>query len=115
MVGAHGMDTNLVSFAAVQNSAFTDTNIVGRVLADEQGRAAVQALLERQKATARELLLANKHLVEALRDALLERYELIGSEIGEVLEAAQARHTAPKARKPRRTIDLRVPSEITAL
>jgi cell division protease FtsH len=98
MVGAHGMDTTLVSFAAVQNSAFSDTNIVGRVLADEQGRAAVQALLERQKATAKALLEANKHLVEALRDALLEREELIGSEITDVLEAAAA---AP------RTIDLR--------
>jgi cell division protease FtsH len=98
MVGAHGMDTSLVSFMAVQNSAFSDTNIVGRVLADEQGRAAVQALLERQKATAKALLEANKHLVEALRDALLEREELIGSEITDVLEAAAA--------KPR-TIDLR--------
>jgi cell division protease FtsH len=102
MVGAHGMDASLISFAAVQNSAFTDTNIVGRVLADEQGRAAVQALLERQKATAKALLTANQHLVEALRDALLEREELIGSEITEVLEAAAAK---------RRTIDLRDPSE----
>lgn len=98
MVGAHGMDTSLVSFAAVQNSAFSDTNIVGRVLADEQGRAAVQALLERQKARAKELLAANTHLVEALRDALLERHELIGREITDVLEAAQER-----------TIDLRDP------
>jgi cell division protease FtsH len=106
------MDTNLVSFAAVQNSAFTDTNIVGRVLGDEKGRADVQALLERQKATAMTLLQANTHLVEALRDALLERFELIGSEITEVLETAQARHEAPKARRPRRTIDLRDPSRV---
>jgi len=113
MVGAHGMDGNLVSFAAVQNSAFSDTNIVGRVLADDQGRAAVQALLEREKATAKALLEANTHLVEALRDALMERYELIGAEIGEVLEAAHARHTAPRARKARRTIDLRDASELS--
>jgi ATP-dependent Zn protease len=92
MVGAHGMDSYLISFMAVQNSAFSDTNIVGRVLADEQGRAAVQALLERQKAKAKELLLANTHLVEALRDALLEREELIGSEITDVLERAAAQH-----------------------
>jgi cell division protease FtsH len=109
MVGAHGMDTYLLSFAAVQNSAFSDTNIVGRVLGDEQGRAAVQALLERQKATAKALLTANTHLVAALRDALVEREELIGSEITAVLEEAAARHTidlrdadaieAPKPRK----------------
>jgi ATP-dependent Zn protease len=92
MVGAHGMDANLVSFAAVQNAAFNDTNIVGRVLGDTEGRAAVQALLERQKAKAKALMEANTHLVEALRDALVEREELIGSEITDVLEAAQARH-----------------------
>ena len=33
---------------------------------------------------------ANRHLVEALRDALLERHELIGHEITDVLEAAAA-------------------------
>jgi ATP-dependent Zn protease len=104
MVGAHGMDEYLLSFMAVQNSSFSDTNIVGRVLADEQGRAAVQALLARQKAKAKALLEANTHLVEALRDALLEREELIGSEITDVLEAAAAS----------RTIDLRDPSELPA-
>jgi ATP-dependent Zn protease len=102
MVGAHGMDTYLLSFMAVQNSGFSDTNIVGRVLADEQGRAAVQALLERQKATTKELLAANTHLVEALRDALLEHEELLGSEITAVLEAAAAK----------KVIDLREPSEV---
>ena len=30
----------------------------------------------------------NKHVVEALRDALLDRHELIGSEILDVIEAA---------------------------
>ena len=100
MVGAHGMDSYLISFMAVQNSSFSDTNIVGRVLGDEQGRAAVQALLERQKARAKELLTANTHLVEALRDALLEREELIGSEITDVLERAAAT----------RVVDLRDPS-----
>ena len=37
----------------------------------------------------RELLGRNQHLVAALRDALLERHELIGSEITDVLEAAR--------------------------
>jgi ATP-dependent Zn protease len=90
MVGAHGMDGSLVSYMAVQNSSFSDTNIVGRVLADDRGRDAVEALLQAQKATAKRLLLENRHLVEALRDALLERHELIGREITDVLEAAAA-------------------------
>ena len=90
MVGAHGMDGSLVSYAAIQNSSFSDTNIVGRVLADDRGRDAVEALLQKQKATARALLEQNRHLVEALRDALLERDELVGHEITDVLEAADA-------------------------
>ena len=88
MVGAHGMNGTLVSYAAVQNSSFSDTNIVGRVLGDDRGRDAVEALLQEQKATAKQLLLEHRHLVEALRDALLERHELIGTEITDVLEAA---------------------------
>ncbi len=90
MVGAHGMDGSLVSYAAIQNSSFSDTNIVGRVLADDRGRDAVERLLQDQKKTARQLLSENRHLVEALRDALLEREELVGREITDVLEAAAA-------------------------
>ena len=90
MVGAHGMDGSLLSYAAITNSSFADTNIVGRVLGDDRGRDRVEALLQAQKATVRALLDANRHLVEALRDALLEREELVGPEITDVLEAAAA-------------------------
>ena len=90
MVGQHGMDASLLSYAAISNSSFSDTNIVGRVLADDRGRDAVERLLQAQKTTARELLTRNRHLVEALRDALLEREELIGTEITDVLEQAAA-------------------------
>ncbi|MDQ1541178.1 MAG: cell division protease FtsH [Actinomycetota bacterium] len=92
MVGACGMTSSLVSFGAVQSSGFSDTNIVGRVLGDKEGRAAVEEVLQDQKLKAKALLEENRHLVEALRDALLERHELIGHEITDVLEAARARH-----------------------
>ena len=124
MVGAVGMGGTLISFAAIQNSGFNDTNIVGRVLGDDDGRARVDQLLHEQKAAVLELLDRNRHLVEALRDALLERDELIGHEITDVLEAAEAAHRTVPARrtarataKPARTavprrsvIDLREPS-----
>src|ERR1043165_3070426 len=90
MVGASGMQDTLVSYAAIQNGALNDSNIVGRVLADAEGRAQVEKLLAEQKAYTHALLSANRHLVEALRDALLERSELIGHEITDVLEAARA-------------------------
>ena len=84
------MDDTLVSYAAVQGSAFNDQNIVGRVLADSIGRDQVERLLQAQRDHVRLLLAANQHLVAALRDALVDRHELIGAEITEVLQAAGA-------------------------
>ena len=88
MVGACGMDDTLVSFAAVQGSALNDQNIVGRVLADSTGRSQVERLLQEQRDYVRLLLADNHHLVAALRDALVERHDLIGAEITSVLDSA---------------------------
>jgi cell division protease FtsH len=88
IVGAAGMAGSLVSLAAVESGALNTSNLVGRVLADQEARPRVDALLARSKARVRALLDANRHLVEALRDALLERDELIGDEITAVLQAA---------------------------
>ena len=49
MIGSCGMVDTLVSYAAIQNSAFSDTNIVGRVLGDAEGRSRVEELLQHQK------------------------------------------------------------------
>jgi ATP-dependent Zn protease len=89
MVGAAGMTDTLISYSAIQGSAFTDTNIVGRVLGDGDGRERVERILQEQKAFTRALLGENRHLVEALRDALIERHELIGREITDILVAAR--------------------------
>ncbi|MGB9376643.1 MAG: AAA family ATPase [Mycobacteriales bacterium] len=97
MVGACGMTGSLVSYAAVQNSSFNDANLVGRVLADAQGRDAVESLLQDQKAIVRNLIEENRHLVEALRDALLERHELVGPEITDILESARRTGAEPAA------------------
>ncbi len=94
MVGASGMGGTLVSFAAVHGSSLADPGLVGRVLADTDGRRLVEELLAGQRDAARELLREHRHLVEALRDALLERHELVGSEITDVLEAARGLRAA---------------------
>ena len=107
MTGSCGMGETLISYAAIQNSAFSDTNIVGRVLADAEGRGRVEELLQRQKVVVRGLLDSNMHLVAALRDALMERHELIGSEITDVLEAAAVAGPGGGDDEGGRTIDLR--------
>jgi ATP-dependent Zn protease len=91
MVGQAGMAGTLVSFAAVQGSSLADPGLVGRVLADTDGRRQVEELLAEQRQAVRSLLAAHRPFVEALRDALLERHELVGSEITDVLQAASIR------------------------
>ncbi len=88
MVGASGMMDTLISYAAVQG--VTQPGLVGQVLGDSAGRAMVEKLLQEQRQSVRQLMHKNRHLVAALRDALLDRHELIGSEITEVLENASA-------------------------
>jgi ATP-dependent Zn protease len=112
MVGAAGMTDSLVSFAAVQGNTFSDTNIVGRVLGDGDGRRRVEELLSEQKLAIKGRLEAEPHLVAALRDELLTRHELIGHEITDVLSAARAAHVdegplVPVPAAPAAVIDLR--------
>src|SRR5207253_8940807 len=108
MVGASGMTDTLISYMAVQNSAFSDTNLVGRVLHDAEGRARVEKLLQEQREAVKGLLSRNLHLVSALRDALIEQDELIGNQITDVLEQAQEANRA-------QVIDLRDPIKLQAL
>ena len=95
MGGGWGLEVSQVSIHAGQGAALSTTNIVGRVLGDTQGRAAVERLLHEQKRHVHDLLAENMHLVAALRDALVTRHELIGAEITTVLEDAAAEHLRP--------------------
>jgi cell division protease FtsH len=109
MVGAHGMTGSLLSYAAVSGSPWSGTNLVGRVLADDRGRDAVEELLQEQKRVVKALLEGHRHLVAGLRDALLEREELVGREITDVLEAAAAA-PAPAPARSRRAAAPRTPA-----
>ncbi|HVN12045.1 MAG TPA: AAA family ATPase [Kineosporiaceae bacterium] len=91
MVGQAGMAGSLVSFSAVQGSSLGDPGFVGRVLGDADARRRVEDLLREQRDAVRDLLAAHRHLVEALRDALMDHHELIGSEITDVLQATAVR------------------------
>jgi ATP-dependent Zn protease len=106
MVGQAGMGGSLVSFGAVQPGPF-DTNLVGRVLADTDARARVEGLLEECRNEVRGLLSGNRHLIAALRDALMDRHELVGHEITDVLEAADAAAGSAHGAADSVAIDLR--------
>jgi len=75
-----------VSFdAAAINGA---GNVVAKVLANDAARTAVEQILDDAKAVASGLLHDHAHVLEALRDALLEREELVGDEILDVIRRA---------------------------
>ena len=85
MIGSMGMGDTLLSWEAVQ----AGTNLVGKVLSSDEGREAVAALLEEARTQVTQLLETNRHVVEALRDALLEHEELVGDEIAGAIRAAK--------------------------
>ncbi len=89
MVGSYGMAGSLVSFEAIEAGPLS-AGIVARVLADDDARSSVERILDGSKEEVRGLLDTHRHLVEALRDALLERDELVGDEILDVLNQAGA-------------------------
>jgi cell division protease FtsH len=100
MVGSRGLAGSLISFQAVDDGPLGG-NLVAKVLADTPARAAVDRLLNEQKEVVTDLLAAHRPLVEALRDALLQREELVGREILDVIEAAQQERPV--------VVDLRTP------
>jgi ATP-dependent Zn protease len=91
MVGSFGMANSLVSFEAVENGPIS-AGIVGKVLSNEDARAAVERILDSAKDEVRKLIDVNRHLVIALRDALLVHNELVGDEIVDTLKVAQAEY-----------------------
>jgi len=100
MIGSLGLGASLISFRAVNEGLF-DAGLVGRVLGNSDAKHSVDALLKKEKRTVKALLNKNQHLVMALRDALLDRDELIGEQITDVLEHAGGKRK-PRARRPAR-------------
>jgi ATP-dependent Zn protease len=88
MVGSLGLGGSLVSFRALDGGPLSG-NLVAKVLADPQGRAAVEKILSENKREVGRLLAQNRHIVETLSEALLTRHELIGDEIVDVILTAE--------------------------
>ncbi|MFP5297596.1 MAG: AAA family ATPase [Actinomycetota bacterium] len=94
MVGSFGMGSSLVSFEAVENGMHASPNLVAKVLSSEESRSEVKNILDSNRREVVELLERNSDLVIALRDALLDREELLGDEIIDVLERQLQRRQA---------------------
>jgi cell division protease FtsH len=86
MVGSFGMAGSLISFDAIAEGAIGSRNLVGKVLSDAEGKQRVEDILAQQKQRVIALLDEHEDVVFALRDALIERDELVGEEILEVIE-----------------------------
>ena len=86
MIGLMGMGSTLVSAAALEYPA---GGIVSKVLSTDDGRSEVEELLHSAKDSVTRMLDEHRHVVEALRDALLERRELIGEDILDVIRRSR--------------------------
>lgn len=91
MVGSLGMGGSLISWEAVSEGPVASRNLVGRVLGDPESRERVEKLLDRQRGRAEEVLADNRDVVFSLRDALLDKDELVGEEIILTIREALAR------------------------
>jgi cell division protease FtsH len=94
MIGSLGMDGSLFSYEAVDAP---HANIVAKLSSTDDGMARIEALLNRSRDEVRTMLTDNRHVVEGLRDVLLDRQELIGDEITDAI--AVAAHGAPLPRR----------------
>jgi ATP-dependent Zn protease len=89
MVGRLGMASSLVSLAT---GPIRRTDFVKRVIDDPRTRKELEALLRDTKRDTMRLMLENRHLIVAVREALLRKDELSAEEIHRVLDEAQQRH-----------------------
>jgi ATP-dependent Zn protease len=93
MIGACGMGNSLISVAA-SGTGYGGGGLVDKVLGDKAARAELDALLMGSCDMAKAIVSQHPEVVEALRDALLDRDELVGSEITDVIEASLRELTA---------------------
>jgi cell division protease FtsH len=104
MVGSLGMAGSLISYNAMEMTGAA--NVVAKVLSADDGKEAVDRILNNAKKAVRAMLDGHRHVVEALRDALLDRDELIGDEIVSVIESAMATPVPAEQDPVEVTVDL---------
>ncbi|MDA8310974.1 MAG: AAA family ATPase [Actinomycetota bacterium] len=104
MVGAFGFGKSLVSLAADDAAGPLSGGLLSNVLGDRQMRADTEKLLGEAYSDSEAVLRRHSGVVTALAEALVERRELIGSEIIEVVEGVVG--TDKGKAEANRTLDL---------
>jgi cell division protease FtsH len=94
-VGMYGMGKSLVSVGPTLEPLSGDGNPAKAVLADGDRRKEIDQLLDSCRRQVRQVLESKRHVVEGIRDALLDREELIGDEIEELMAHLGEREPLP--------------------
>ena len=94
MLGLLGMGEDLVSYGVLPQSGFNDGPL-GAILGNPEARKAIGALLAEAKQQAVELLRANEPAVRALSERLLEKDEVAGEELEELMASKAVARATP--------------------
>ncbi|MDJ0953434.1 MAG: hypothetical protein QNJ81_07125 [Acidimicrobiia bacterium] len=101
MVGRYGMAGSLVSLGSIQQRR---SRLIARALDDPRTRKDIETLLREAKRDTVRTMLEGRHIVIALRDALMRTGRLDAGEIRDLIASAeQVRHTDDEV-----LVDLRV-------
>ncbi len=90
MVGLFGMGKELYSFGTIPNELVSGSSI-GTLLRDGEVREEANKILLEARAEVEKLLREKSRIVEGVRDALLEREEIVGEEIEKLFTELESR------------------------
>jgi cell division protease FtsH len=97
MLGLLGMGDNLISYGVLPQNGFSDGPI-GAILSNPDNRKAIGELLVSCKREAVELLKVNEPAIRALAERLLEKDEVAGEELEELMQSKAVARATPAFR-----------------
>jgi cell division protease FtsH len=97
MLGLLGMGENLISYGVLPQTGFNDGPL-GAILSNPDNRKAIGELLVACKRDAVELLKVNEPAIRALAERLLEKDEVAGEELEELMQAKAVARATPAFR-----------------
>jgi cell division protease FtsH len=97
MLGLLGMGENLISYGVLNQTPYTEGPMAA-ILGNSEARKAIGTLLAEAKQQAVELLRANEPAVRALSERLLEKDEVAGEELEEIMVSKAVARATPAFR-----------------